>query len=235
MTESTPTKATPAWPKERPDAETMLRYLAGWGLATNVHLWQLPMVVSDDGAVRDPVVGWMTNALVHQVVQCHDTYLLLDAIRSLDPARADELAGHLWGFAQAGEWGEWLWDWCTDRGLDPEAITAEARSELRVPIRSDGVNLIAAERRRQVEDEGRTAEVDDRYRNGELKDAAIAYAMASDDRAGEGAGDFWPWDVSSWKPSPEDPIRDLVKAGALIAAEIDRRRRLDAGRPGGDS
>ncbi len=36
---------------------------------------------------------------------------------------------------------------------------------------------------------------------------------------------WWPWGKSWWKPS-DDPIRDLEKAGALIAAEIDRRLRL---------
>ena len=37
---------------------------------------------------------------------------------------------------------------------------------------------------------------------------------------GEAPG-IWPWDHEFWKPS-EDQIRNLVKAGALIAAEIDR-------------
>lgn len=31
----------------------------------------------------------------------------------------------------------------------------------------------------------------------------------------------WPWDMKWWKPS-KDPIKNLIKAGALIAAEIDR-------------
>jgi hypothetical protein len=31
----------------------------------------------------------------------------------------------------------------------------------------------------------------------------------------------WPWDAKWWKPSV-DHVRNLVKAGALIAAEIDR-------------
>ncbi len=31
----------------------------------------------------------------------------------------------------------------------------------------------------------------------------------------------WPW-FDGWKPDLSDPIRNLVKAGALIAAEIDR-------------
>lgn len=34
----------------------------------------------------------------------------------------------------------------------------------------------------------------------------------------------WPWDENWWKPSL-DPIRNLVKAGALLAAEIDRLQR----------
>jgi hypothetical protein len=35
---------------------------------------------------------------------------------------------------------------------------------------------------------------------------------------------YWPWDQEWWKPS-DDPIRNLAKAGALIAAEIDRLQR----------
>lgn len=35
------------------------------------------------------------------------------------------------------------------------------------------------------------------------------------------APDRWPWAPEAWKPDP-DPVRNLVKAGALIAAEIDR-------------
>ena len=37
----------------------------------------------------------------------------------------------------------------------------------------------------------------------------------------------WPWGSEYWKPS-EDPVRNLVKAGALIAAEIDRLNRAKA-------
>lgn len=98
-----------------------------------------------------------------------------------------------------------------------------------------GAKLIERERQRQVDVEGWTEEHDDQHINGELRDAAICYAMVCDDRAGENAGDLWPWDVriavGMWKPS-DDPIRNLVKAGALIAAEIDRLQRkqlLEAG------
>ena len=36
---------------------------------------------------------------------------------------------------------------------------------------------------------------------------------------------FWPWREGEWKPTPDDRVRDLAKAGALIAAEIDRIQR----------
>ena len=35
---------------------------------------------------------------------------------------------------------------------------------------------------------------------------------------------LWPWSDKWWKPS-DDPVRNLVKAGALLAAEIDRLQR----------
>lgn len=37
---------------------------------------------------------------------------------------------------------------------------------------------------------------------------------------------LWPWGAGWWKPS--EPKRMLVKAGALVAAEIDRQERLAA-------
>jgi len=37
----------------------------------------------------------------------------------------------------------------------------------------------------------------------------------------------WPWEDRFWKPTPNDRVRELVKAGALIAAEIDRVQRLE--------
>jgi hypothetical protein len=93
-----------------------------------------------------------------------------------------------------------------------------------------GIELIAKERERQISTEGWTAAHDDQHINGELRDAAICYAMVCDDRAGEGAVDLspWPWDMDWWKPS-DDQKRNLVKAGALIAAELDRLMRRDGG------
>ena len=85
-----------------------------------------------------------------------------------------------------------------------------------------GAELIREERRRQVEEEGWTAKKDQQWQRGELVDAAIAYCHASQHQNFT-ALIVWPWTLDWWKP--KDPIRNLVRAGALIAAEIDRLQR----------
>jgi hypothetical protein len=106
-----------------------------------------------------------------------------------------------------------------------------------------GAELIAAERLRQIVEEKWSARHDAEHRRGELSKAAVHYANVASTQAAFGiTGNFlvpgnWPWDAKWWKPS-KDPVRNLVKAGALIAAEIDRllaagktRRPNDPGQP----
>jgi hypothetical protein len=69
------------------------------------------------------------------------------------------------------------------------------------------IEEIAAERARQISVEGWTPEHDDGHDFGQMSSAAACYA-------------FWPWDEKWWKPGT--PRRNLVKAGALIVAEIER-------------
>lgn len=90
-----------------------------------------------------------------------------------------------------------------------------------------GAELIAAERVRQINEEDWTADHDDQeHQFGELARAAASYAL----QHLQGAQvktiveEVWPWQKEWWKPC-EDPVRNLVKAGALIAAEIDRLNR----------
>lgn len=87
-----------------------------------------------------------------------------------------------------------------------------------------GAELIAAERQRQIEVEGWTPEHDDEHENGEMIAAAVCYAEPTCGALPRWNNQWWPWADKWWKPS-DDPIRDLAKAGALIAAEIDRRQR----------
>lgn len=86
----------------------------------------------------------------------------------------------------------------------------------------NGAERIMAERQRQVGVEGWTPEHDDHHRPAEaLAWAAVAYATPDYGRiTRRGVPEDWPWDAKDWKPG--DRIRELEKAGALIAAEIDR-------------
>lgn len=95
-----------------------------------------------------------------------------------------------------------------------------------------GIELIAAERQRQIGEEGWTPEHDALHGTEELAVAAALYALPDRDRPMRmrdpaGVPRTWPWGDSWWKPCPDDRVRELVKAGALIAAEIDRLQRAD--------
>lgn len=80
-----------------------------------------------------------------------------------------------------------------------------------------GIELIIAERQRQVNQEGWTSEHDDKYINGELSKAAFCYQQ------GHNKSKKWPWDKRYWKPTTE--VRDHVKAGALLLADKERIER----------
>ncbi|WP_321810122.1 hypothetical protein [Burkholderia sp. BCC1985] len=105
------------------------------------------------------------------------------------------------------------------------AIINAPRAEL-----TDAARDVLAERRRQVEAEGWTPEHDDEHDAGEMAAAASAYALAASDEIyplSQGDGKYrlkspnmWMWESKWWKPTT--PRRNLVKAGALILAEIER-------------
>lgn len=95
----------------------------------------------------------------------------------------------------------------------------------------EAVLALLDERQRQVSAEGWTPAHDDQHRNNDMAFAAACYAFhaaaASWDLEDGGVPydshpvpKNWPWEPDWWKPT--DPRRDLVKAGALIIAEIER-------------
>lgn len=86
-----------------------------------------------------------------------------------------------------------------------------------------GIELIAEERERQKQIEGWTPEHDDAHEAEEMLQAAICYCGHAASYEMNLSDVPWPWAQEWWKPS--NPIRDLTKAGALIAAEIDRLQR----------
>lgn len=89
--------------------------------------------------------------------------------------------------------------------------------------------LIRDERQRQISAEGWTAEHDAQHDDGSLLHVAVFYyrhaigdhiAMRDD-----GAPLGWPWDKEWWKP--KEPVRNLVRAGALCMAERVRLWRIE--------
>lgn len=92
------------------------------------------------------------------------------------------------------------------------------------------IELLADERKRQIEVEGYTAEHDDGYDHDEAAFAAACYSLPEGFREFRynGTPFSWHWDSEWWKPTPDDRIRELVKAGALIVAEIERLQRLES-------
>lgn len=81
------------------------------------------------------------------------------------------------------------------------------------------VDEIRDERARQIEDEGWTAAHDDEYIQAEMAAAAACYALACAGYSGSAAS-LWPWKKKWWKPTTNR--RNLIKAAALIVAEIER-------------
>jgi hypothetical protein len=98
----------------------------------------------------------------------------------------------------------------------------------------DGIRIIEKERNRQIEKEGWTKGHDFEHPDMTLAVAGASYVL---DLAGEYSGescnwkekfkkdgrDIWPFDEEWFKPTHSDPLGQLAKAGALIAAEIDKR------------
>lgn len=110
---------------------------------------------------------------------------------------------------------------------------------------SEALADVRAERVRQMHAEGWTPEHDDAHDDGQMAMAAAAYIVHGDHRteyklvpvmrrvdvrSAEGpthhhvgnvsAPKIWPWYGQWWKP--KDRRRDLVRAAALIVAEIER-------------
>lgn len=116
----------------------------------------------------------------------------------------------------------------SDRDSDAEALRAllatplpEPRAEATAAARD-----VLCERRRQAEQEGWTPEHDEKHRDHELSCAAGCYAMHT---LAYPAGDpppAWPWAADWWKPTTHRS--NLVKAGALILAEIEKIDRATA-------
>ena len=114
----------------------------------------------------------------------------------------------------------------------PEARGGCQCATLEVTEPSSGIEMIRAERERQIYKEGFTPEHDAKHLNFELSIAAACYAIHDNCQKIEvmqdhgtivpAYRDAWPWGYKFDKREKHDRIQRLTIAGALIAAEIDR-------------
>ena len=151
----------------------------------------------------------------------------------------------------SGEPINWLHDAAGTASVEDGSIAKEALAAYQAAQHSDhsrAAHDVLAERRRQVEIEGWEPDHDDEHDGGELAAAGAAYALHAADHlnphsqgdGGDEAPDCWPWHdgiagrgegpektkPAWWKPGT--PRRNLIKAGALILAEIERLDRAGA-------
>ena len=122
----------------------------------------------------------------------------------------------------------------------PDSAFARRRRDKAEPVETKPaveptpIELIAAERERQKTGEGWTERHDDTHTHGELALAAACYAspkklIAYETEYGDGAPvdpmDAWPFDSDFDKREKHPRERQLVIAGALIVAELERLAR----------
>jgi hypothetical protein len=166
-----------------------------------------PIRYTNDGALAEcPCCGSLDVGGAHDTVNCYRCDLKVTRPRPLQNAIA-------------------AWNTRTGKQVAPPTHPGAV---------SQAATDVLAERRRQVEAEGWTPEHDDEHGHGEMAMAASCYAKhyvllpaLSDVPA------LWPWGARWWKPS--DPRRNLIKAGALILAEIERLDRAALAGKGGEA
>lgn len=117
---------------------------------------------------------------------------------------------------------------CAGLGMPETPATDAFLAEVRasgVGSLSNAAQSVIAERQRQQSAEGWTPEHDDQYSKSQLLWASSCYVLNAIHPFNRIPFD-WPWAPEWWKPT--NPRRDLVKAGALILAEIERIDRQEA-------
>lgn len=186
---------------------------------------------SDDVDLRFEVDGRDTGTNVSIVDECGQAAKVIGTlVEALEKAQAGEK-----------QWREVVDAFCSDDAdwhkltnsnneliaLLSQALCKQAdriaELESRTATATAAAADVLAERKRQVTTEGWTPEHDDQHVNFEMAIAGGLYAISAVDshhKLRNSAPSAWPWDRKWWKP--DGPRRDLVKAGALILAEIER-------------
>jgi hypothetical protein len=116
---------------------------------------------------------------------------------------------------------------------EAQAISDQLQEDvkwLRATHETSAARDVLAERARQIGREGWTTKHDDAHSGGEMAQAAACYALGTPAvRDPFGSGDvvkLWPYGNEWWKP--RDRRSNLVRAAALLLAEIERLDRAAA-------
>ena len=112
---------------------------------------------------------------------------------------------------------------------------AKKYTSITTTLNPNVIDDITTERQRQIEEENHHPAGDDLYTNNQLVTGAISllehdltnYVVSyiKPNNTEYRVPARWPWGHSSWKP--KDHRRNLVRAAALIVAEIERLDRMD--------
>lgn len=119
--------------------------------------------------------------------------------------------------------GAWITTVAASRIVRKHAALAQRQSL------TEAAADVLAERQRQISAEGWTPKHDDAHPRGELSQAAACYAtwaFEAQAHMPNWVPTDWPWDDDWWKVG--EPRRMLVKAAALLLAEIERLDRAGA-------
>ncbi|WP_411839215.1 hypothetical protein [Paracoccus sp. ME4] len=169
-----------------------------------------------------------------------------DDLRAAEPvpddcicARIGELGNQIHNLGCEYQNDEKLSDRLAELRKEAWSITRAAALSQPAPTPQPAVQMprawldVMGERTRQMAVEGWTPEHDDAHDAGEIGVAAACYAVAGAQDSGPNAPMplNWPWHSAWWKPT--NRRRDLVKAGALILAEIERLDRAALSQNGG--
>ncbi|MFW1838616.1 hypothetical protein ACG9XS_08595 [Acinetobacter gyllenbergii] len=103
---------------------------------------------------------------------------------------------------------------------------------------SKAINDVLAERERQINVKGYSNDLDDLYEQNQLPRAAsgyvdhvvgrswVFYDYGPEAYQDDDVPEFWPWADDFW--NPKSPRDDLVRATAILIAEIERLDRKEA-------
>lgn len=178
-----------------------------WEALLKIPEWAAVQVLRNTISDKDSDIEQL-RALLAQQQGVPNGYVLVPVEPTLEMANASVYNGT--DYTGSFDFDDFKKDWTDILAAAPAPVQAEPQTA--------AASDVLAERQRQISAEGWTPEHDDEHGDGSMALAASCYACASagfDDAARD-----WPWSDDWFKPS--SPRRDLIKAGALILAEIER-------------